>query len=114
MTDSLVLWGGLRWVHARKARGNARKERATTVGKQIGKVKWFDGDRNVGVLTTVAGTDVRFTCPANALSRGQLVTFEMVEGGLSSGKARAEPVTTARLERRRVGGRRADDVSPAD
>ena len=89
------------------------------VGKRIGKVKWFSAQRNSGVLTTIAGTELRFTCPdgtraAAALAPGQMVSYEVVEDGLSSNEVRAEPVAHVRLERRRLGGRRADDQNPAD
>ena len=93
---------------------NRSSDERQVAGEEIGKVKWFSANRNRGVLTTIGGTDLRFMCPdgaraAEALTPGQMVTFEVVEDGLSSGGVRAEPVAHVRLERRRLGGRRADD-----
>ena len=87
------------------------------MAKRIGKVKSFDAERNSGVLTTIGGTELRFTCPngaPTALTPGQMVTYEVVDAGLLSNEVRAEPMPDVRVERRRLGGRRAGDRKPAD
>lgn len=88
--------------NGRQGGGPAQTGGRQAAEKQLGKVKWISAEHgNSGVLSTIGGADLRFTCPdgafaAKALAPGQLVSFEVAEGGLSSDEVRAEPVAHVR------------------
>jgi hypothetical protein len=53
------------------------------VDRLIGKIKWFSSGDSSGVLASIGGTSLDFTCTdASApFSPGQVVTYRSIEAG---------------------------------